>query len=48
MGPDLIDESEHAAVNRALDDAFELAVDVFPRGISLERVPHLGSNKYNQ
>jgi hypothetical protein len=47
--PDLIDESEHPAVNGALMDAFKLAVDVGPRGITLETVSHLGSNsKYNK
>jgi len=48
VGPDLVDQSTHAAVNRALDDAFKLAVDVHSGGISLETVPHLRSNKYNQ
>ena len=47
IGPDLIDENKHAAVNRVLDNAFKLAVDVYPRGISLETVPHLGSNVIN-
>ena len=48
IGPDLIDESERAGVNRVLDDAFELAVDECPWGISLETVPHLKGNKYNK
>ena len=48
IGPDLINKSKHAAVNRILDDAFKLAVNVYPSGISLETVPHLRSNKYSQ
>jgi hypothetical protein len=41
IGPDLINKSEHAAVNGALDNAFKLAVNECARGISLETVPHL-------
>ena len=38
IGPDLIDESEHVAVNWVLNDAFKIAVDVYSRGVSLETV----------
>ena len=48
IGSDLINKSEHVAINRILDNAFKLAVNVYPSGISLETVPHLRSNKYNQ
>jgi hypothetical protein len=48
IGPDLVDQSEHAAVNRVLNDALELAVNVYSGGVSLEAVPHLRNNKYNQ
>jgi hypothetical protein len=48
IGPDLIDQSQHAAVNRVLDDAFKLAVNEHSRGVSLEAVPHLRRNKYNK
>jgi hypothetical protein len=48
IGPNLSDQNNHAGVNRALNDAFKLAVDVHSRRVSLETVPHLRSNKYNQ
>ena len=44
IGLDLIDQSDHAAVNGALVDAFKLAVNEHSRGVSLETVPHLRNN----
>lgn len=35
IGPNLNDQSEHTAVNGALDDSFELAVNVDPRFVTL-------------
>ena len=46
IGFDLIDQSEHAAVNRVLNDTLKLAVNVCSGGVSLETVPHLRSNEY--
>jgi hypothetical protein len=48
IGPDLQDEREHAAVNRILDGPFELAVNKYPRCISMEAVPHLKVVSKNQ
>jgi hypothetical protein len=46
IGLDLLDKSKHATVDGILDDTFKLAVNVISIGISLETMPHLGSNKY--
>jgi hypothetical protein len=48
IGPDLVDQSDHAVINRALVDAFKLAVNEHSRGVSLQTVPHLRNNKYNK
>jgi hypothetical protein len=48
IGPDLVDQSEHAAVNGVLEDTLKLAVNVHSGGISFETVPHLRNNKYNR
>lgn len=41
IGPDLVDKSNHAAINGTLNYTFELAVDEGSKRISLETVPHL-------
>lgn len=41
ISPNLKDKSKHASVDRVLDDAFKFAVNINPRRIALEAVPHL-------
>jgi hypothetical protein len=45
--PDLVNQGDHAAVNRTVVDAFKLAVNERSRGVTLKTVPHL-KNEYNQ